>query len=110
MIFLIGTKLDLDPIRKVSAEQGKIYMTKINAHSFIEVSSKTGENIKELFDKVSKGLYKKYQTSSGFKQLVQPMTMPEFGKSQSFNLKNNFTGGNAERTLKKNKNCCWKFP
>jgi len=44
---------------------------------------------------VSKGLYKKYQTSSSFKQLVQPMTVPEFGKSQSFNLKNNFTGGKA---------------
>jgi GTPase SAR1 family protein len=68
-------------------------MTKISANSFLEVSSKTGENIKELFDKVSKGLYKKYQSSTAFKQLVQPMTAPDFSKSQSFNLKNNFGGG-----------------
>lgn len=87
-------------------EQGKVYMNKVNAQAFIEVSSKTGENIKELFDKVSKGLYKKYQTSLAFRQLVQPMSVPEFGKAQSFNLKNNFTGGKAERTLKKDKNCC----
>lgn len=53
-----------------------MYMSKVNAHSYVEVSSKTGENIKELFDKVSKGLYKKYQSSLLFKQLVQPMTVP----------------------------------
>lgn len=50
-------------------------MKKINAHSYVEVSSKTGENVKELFDKVSKGLYKKYQVSLPFKQLVQPATL-----------------------------------
>lgn len=65
-------------------------MNKINASLFLEVSSKTGENIKELFDKISKGLYKKYQTNSAFKQLVLPMLVSSASKSQSFNLKNNF--------------------
>lgn len=89
-------------------EEGEAYMAKINANAFVEVSSKTGENIKDLFDKVSKGLYKKYQTSAGFKQLVQPMGMGDLGgKSQSFNLKNNFSGGKMERNLKNKKNCCW---
>ena len=80
-------------------------MNKINANLFLEVSSKTGENIKELFDKISKGLYKKFQNNSEFKQLVQPMLSSSFAKSQSFNLKNNFNvnGGNSD---KKDKGCC----
>jgi hypothetical protein len=80
-------------------------MNKINANLFLEVSSKTGENIKELFDKISKGLYKKFQNSLEFKHLVQPMLSSSFAKSQSFNLKNNFTA-NGGNSIKKDKGCC----
>jgi hypothetical protein len=81
-------------------------MNKINANLFLEVSSKTGENIKELFDKISKGLYKKFQNSSEFKHLVQPMLLSSFAKSQSFNLKNNFTANGGNNSMKRDKGCC----
>ena len=69
------------------------------------MSSKTGENVKEvncriikLFEKLSKLVYKKYNSSSSFRELVTPEVVP--GKAQSFNI---------ESPLKKSRhesNCC----
>lgn len=46
VIYLVGTKLDLEDVRKVTKEEGEVYARSIGAAGFIEVSAKTGENIK----------------------------------------------------------------
>lgn len=49
MFFLVGNKLDLKSQRQVNVTHGEEF-AKENGFSFIEVSAKTGEGIKELFD------------------------------------------------------------
>lgn len=46
MIWVVGTKLDLEEIRKVPRSEAEEYAKSIQAGGMIEVSSKTGENIK----------------------------------------------------------------
>ena len=48
------------------------YLREIGGAYFIEVSAKTGENIKELFEKAARIMYKKYQASGSFRNLVRP--------------------------------------
>jgi GMP synthase PP-ATPase subunit len=42
--------LDLEDVRKVSKEEGETYGKEIKAAFFQEISSKTGENVKEVGD------------------------------------------------------------
>ena len=53
-ICLVGNKIDLEQNRVISKEEGEKY-AKENNISFIEVSAKSGEGIKDLFNKVIKG-------------------------------------------------------
>ena len=53
-IYLIGNKIDLEDKRQVSFEEAKEYASKKNM-PYIEVSAKTGQNIKKLFDEMIKG-------------------------------------------------------
>jgi GTPase SAR1 family protein len=48
VFFLIGTKLDLEDVRKVNKEEGEAYAKGIGSVFFQEISSKTGENVKEV--------------------------------------------------------------
>jgi hypothetical protein len=48
VFFLVGTKLDLEDVRKVGKEEGEAYGKEIKAAFFQEISSKTGENVKEV--------------------------------------------------------------
>ena len=52
----------------------------------------------EVFDKLSKQLFKKYQSSKVFKELVQPMSM----KTASFMLRK----GDAIKYTPEQKGCC----
>ena len=54
----------------------------------------------QLFDKISKGLFKKYQGSKAFKELVKPVS-PGFMKGESFRLKRE----DVKKTEKQS-NCC----
>ena len=53
-IILIGNKNDLEEQRQVSFEEANNYANEKNL-SYIEVSAKTGDNIKKLFDEMIKG-------------------------------------------------------
>ena len=53
-IYLIGNKNDLADKRQVSEEEAKGYADENNL-PYIEVSAKTGNNIKKLFDEMIKG-------------------------------------------------------
>ena len=44
--------MDLEDVRKVSKEDGEAYGKEIKAVFFQEISSKTGENVKEVRDGV----------------------------------------------------------
>ena len=48
-IMLIGSKVDLDEFRAVLKEDGVLAARKYNLDYFLEVSSKTGENVEKAF-------------------------------------------------------------
>ncbi len=52
-IIAVGTKLDLDPLRKVRKEEEVSFARQRNLPEVIEASSKTGENIDFIFDTIT---------------------------------------------------------
>ncbi len=56
-IILVGTKAHLEEQRAVTREQGISLVSIHNLSGFIEVSSKTGQNIDELFETITKILF-----------------------------------------------------
>ena len=59
-IFLVGNKADLEEERKVSKEEGEKYKEDQNLDLFMETSSKTGYNAKNVLIEAAKILYKDY--------------------------------------------------
>ncbi|MFW9785189.1 MAG: Rab family GTPase [Candidatus Heimdallarchaeota archaeon] len=59
-IMLIGSKRDLEEFRAVPREDGILTAKKYNLASFIELSSKTGENVEEAFKVLTEILFKVY--------------------------------------------------
>ncbi|MHA2009282.1 MAG: Rab family GTPase [Promethearchaeota archaeon] len=53
-IMLIGSKVDLHEDRAVSYEEGLLVAEKFNLASFLEISSKTGENVEKAFRRMIK--------------------------------------------------------
>ena len=53
-ILLLGAKLDLDFMRKVTQEEGKEIAKVMRLNLFTECSSKTGENVEKSFQKLTK--------------------------------------------------------
>jgi small GTP-binding protein len=58
-IMLIGSKKDLEEFRDVSTEDGDLAAKKYNLRSFMELSSKTGENVEQAFEIMTKILIEK---------------------------------------------------
>ncbi len=59
-IMLIGSKSDLDEFRAVPRDDGILAGNKYNLASFVELSSKTGENVEETFRVMTEILFEKY--------------------------------------------------
>ena len=55
LLILVGNKLDLEDRRQVTTEEAQAYADKMNL-MFFETSSKTGHNIKHLFNELAKKL------------------------------------------------------
>ncbi|MFX1234581.1 MAG: Rab family GTPase [Promethearchaeota archaeon] len=53
-IFLVGSKIDLNSLRKISYKEGKNYYKSSGLDGFIECSSKTGENVERVFESLTK--------------------------------------------------------
>lgn len=61
-IMLIGSKVDLDEFRAVVRDDGILAAKKYNLASFVELSSKTGENVEEAFNVMTEILFEKYSS------------------------------------------------
>lgn len=59
-IMLVGSKSDLDEFRAVPRDDGILTGKKYNLASFVELSSKTGENVEETFRVMTEILFEKY--------------------------------------------------
>ena len=59
-VVLIGSKLDLRDIRQVKEDDGALAAKKYDLASFIELSSKTGENVEKAFNKITELLMENY--------------------------------------------------
>ena len=57
-IMLIGSKVDLDEYRTIPREDGILAAKKYNLASFIELSSKTGQNVEKAFEEMTEILFK----------------------------------------------------
>ena len=62
-IMLIGSKVDLQEFRAVTREEGILAAKKYNLSTFIELSSKTGENVEKSFDVITETLFERYKPS-----------------------------------------------
>jgi len=62
-IMLIGSKVDLKEFRAVTREEGILAAKKYNLSTFIELSSKTGQNVEKSFDVITEILFEKYRPS-----------------------------------------------
>ncbi len=62
-IMLIGSKVDLKEFRAVTREEGILAAKKYNLSTFIELSSKTGQNVEKSFDVITEILFDKYKPS-----------------------------------------------
>ncbi len=60
-IMLIGSKVDLKEFRAVTREEGILAAKKYNLSTFIELSSKTGQNVEKSFDVITEILFEKYR-------------------------------------------------
>ena len=58
---LVGTNLHLEKQRLVTKEQGIQAARLHNLSGFIEVSSKTGQNVEKLFDVITEMLFERYR-------------------------------------------------
>ncbi|MFX1501320.1 MAG: GTP-binding protein [Promethearchaeota archaeon] len=56
-ILLIGNKLDLEQQREISREEGAKFAENYNLSAFREISTKTGENIREAFSKLTECIH-----------------------------------------------------
>lgn len=59
-IMLIGSKVDLQEFRAVLRDDGILAAKKYNLASFVELSSKTGENVEKAFNVMTEILFEKY--------------------------------------------------
>eukprot|EP01117_Protostelium_nocturnum_P019060 TRINITY_DN8144_c0_g1_i3.p1 TRINITY_DN8144_c0_g1~~TRINITY_DN8144_c0_g1_i3.p1 ORF type:complete len:184 (+),score=39.73 TRINITY_DN8144_c0_g1_i3:45-596(+) len=58
-LYIVGCKLDLEKNRAVETNEAQHFATDNNCH-FTELSAKTGKNVAELFDSISKMLHGQY--------------------------------------------------
>ena len=59
-IMLVGSKLDLEEFRAVPRDEGITSAKKYNLSTFVELSSKTGQNVEKAFEVMTETLFQKY--------------------------------------------------
>ena len=106
--FLVGNKTDLNDKRKVTEEEAKKFANKNNM-IFFEVSAKTGDNIKELFEGIAKKCVEKFLLGKPNDDPFQDNDFLLF-----YNIPNNFSTDTSDhkKTTNSDKRCsccpCYK--
>jgi len=59
ILIVVGNKIDLDALRKVSKQSAEEYARSIGALKYVEASAKTGEGIEEIFLNIAQKLNEK---------------------------------------------------
>ena len=59
-ILLVGCKLELEQFRQVSHEDALMLVKKFNLRGFIEISSRTGQNVDDMFNLFTNMIMEKY--------------------------------------------------
>lgn len=57
LVYLVGNRCDLEDQREITTEEGVALMDDLGLHHHMETSAKTGQNIVELFEMMTKHLY-----------------------------------------------------
>ncbi|MFX1389118.1 MAG: Rab family GTPase [Promethearchaeota archaeon] len=79
-VILMGGKLDLEDYREISYSEGLETARSMNLKGFVECSSKTGENVKESFEELSKMMLNKMEIKSISTQNNNRELIEEFEK------------------------------
>ena len=58
-MLLVGGKLDLNEERKIRTSEGSKLAEKLNFRAFFECSSRTGENVEEVFETIARAMLEK---------------------------------------------------
>ena len=83
-VFLIGNKIDLEPERQVSKEEGEAFCKDNKINLFMESSAKTGINAQNIFIQAAKVLYFDYLN---YEKQVASGELPANAKAPNQNLK-----------------------
>ena len=86
-IILVGTKLHLERSRAVTREGGLEFAQRYNLSSFVELSSKTGQNVERVFEVITEKLFERYNRNTIRNQPYIPI--------------NNYQSKKKRRTVKK---------
>lgn len=86
-IMLIGTRLHLERFRAVTREEGLEIAQRYNLSSFVELSSKTGQNVERAFEVITEKLFERYNRNTIRNQPHIPI--------------NNYQSKKKRRTVKK---------
>ncbi len=67
-ILVVGNKADLTDKREVIGEEGIQFVKSRNVDGFIECSARTGENVEEMFEAITRMMIKKYEVDRNKKE------------------------------------------
>ena len=67
-ITLVGSKIDLEEFRAVPRDDGILAAKKYNMGGFVELSSKTGQNVEKAFALMTEVLFEKYSPDTKFEK------------------------------------------
>ena len=107
-IYLVGNKCDLENDRRVSKEEVDDVINQYNIVNYIETSSKTGYNSKQLFVNVANTLYKDFVShvndTSRSIYSKNSSSIHVIGTSEKFNIERNNIS--TIEVSDKKKGCC----
>ena len=104
IIFLIGTKADLEKERKVNRELAEKFKKDHDINYFIETSAKLGINTTDVFVEAAKQLYKyhlEYKDRASKPGLIKPIPYQQEMNNSIF-----LDDENEENKSRKKKTCC----
>jgi small GTP-binding protein len=102
-IFLIGTKADLEDIRKIPTDQAKEFSKQHEFNFFVETSAKTGFNAQNVFIEAAKELYRAHLSYKDRASRPGSITATPYQQEINTNI---LLDDEEENKPRKRKKCC----